>query len=244
MARLADFGRIAGDGEVLGELDEVATLLLEPRLRLLEIAHLADELALHFLQQLLVELHLRDVGIERDGAAVGEAALLDEEPAAVGELALEIGRQFVDRARALAYGLLGVGLAEIEDAALDHIAHQVFHARAGNHQVALIAEGLAQAVVAQHQPPVLVPEGEAVGHRRHRLDEPCLGAPRARFALARRRLGQLLAADVEGDAVPYDAAVLAAMRLRRAPHPAHLAVGHDDAEVDLPGLQRLGGVFE
>ena len=67
----------------LGEVGELLRLRLELLARLLEVRDGRDELLLGLDQPLLVALQGRDVGADRDVAAVLGAALVDLQPAAV-----------------------------------------------------------------------------------------------------------------------------------------------------------------
>ena len=79
----------------LGEVGELVGLRFELLARLLEVRDDGDELLLGFDQLLLVALQRRDVGADRDIAAVLGAALVDLQPAPVVELRLEGARAHV-----------------------------------------------------------------------------------------------------------------------------------------------------
>ena len=79
-------------GVFLGELDHLLRLLLELLARLAEVGDGRHQPALAVDQLALVALELRDVGADRDEAAVLGAPLVDLQPAAVLELQLEAAR--------------------------------------------------------------------------------------------------------------------------------------------------------
>ena len=112
-------------GVFLGELDHLLRLQLELLARLAEVGDGRHQAALAVDELALVALQLRDVGADRDEAAVLGAPLVDLQPAAVLELQLEAARALLGPALGDHLGAderlpprrdhFGIGRARLED---------------------------------------------------------------------------------------------------------------------------------
>jgi hypothetical protein len=120
---------------------------LETRMRLFDIVDLAPQLVLDRQQPLFLALHLGHVRVERDPAAVGEAALLDQKGAAVAKPGLAVVRGRADHADPATDRVRGVAAAQVDDVFAGGIAQQVVQPSA-RHQVLVITPDLPHALIA------------------------------------------------------------------------------------------------
>ena len=213
-------------GVFLGELDHLLRLKLELLARLAKVGDGRHQSPLAVDQLGLVALQLRDVGADRDEAAVLGAALVDLQPAAVLELQLEAPRAFL---RATVGDDLGT------DQRLPPGGDDVGIGRAGNQRRVRHAVELLVLRVAHHEAVVGVPEDEGLGDGLDRVAEADVGGLRT--------LDQPhLLGHVDGDADEVRLAAVAVDQLGAGAEPDPAAVGMAHAEHAVDG--RLALVVE
>ncbi|OWK25267.1 hypothetical protein AJ87_12325 [Rhizobium yanglingense] len=188
--------------------------------RCLEVADGRDETPLGFAQALLVALQKRNVGADRNHAAVAGAAFVDLQPALVGKL---------DLGRARMAGAIGIRHAALDDrpggCGVDHAALGAWNEDAVWEPVGLLEVG-----VAHHQAVILVPENEGFRRAFDRVRKALVG-----LGVTLREA--MLLGHVHRDADHVDAAGIAADHLGAGAHPHIVAAGMAHAEdlVDLAG---------
>ena len=199
-------------GVFLGELAEAL-------LRGAQVGDRRHQPALAVDQLLLVRLQRRDVGADRDVAAVLGAALADVQPAAVLELRLE-----------------GAGAGQGRTVADDLVAHHRL-AAGGHHGLVGRADGdrlvrqvvqLLEIGVAEHQPVVGVPQHEGLGDGLDGVAQPHVGGD----GLLHQAL---LLGDVDGDADQMQAGIVRLVHqlaARAQPDPVAVGVTHAEGVVD------------
>ena len=168
----------------VGEIGEALRLLLGEEALLLQVAHRHHQFAFREQQPLLVLLERRDVGADRDEAAILGAPLVDLQPASVAELHLE-GVAFA-RDRGCASACAGAPPAPWRLG--DHLIGRARHADAGRQRMELLVLR-----IAQDEPVVGIPQHEGFGDILDRILEPEL-------RLLVEPVGELLRGDVDGDA--------------------------------------------
>ncbi len=204
-------------------------LALQLALRGGEIADGRHQPPFLFAQALLMALEKRDVGADRDEAAIAGAPFVDLQPAFVGELHLGGARR---------PALVRVGDPALDDrplgGGLDDGALGAGHEDAVGQAVDLL-----EVAVAHDEAVVLVPQHEGFGRAFDGVGQPLVGLGIA--------LGQtMLLGDVHGDADHMHAAGIGADDLGAGAHPDIMALGVAHAEdlVDLLGLAAANGAGE